>query len=162
VRLEAAAAQTETLSPATLTTDRQDYAPYSYVNITGTGFGPGETVNMIVAEVSPNPGVFEPWDVVADENGSFQTTWYVFSDDLIGATLQLTATGQSSGITASVTFTDAAASGIAANGDPGGFEVLGNVLSTAGSGHTDWVMNGVGTNGLLTTGGVPIDSTVTF
>jgi hypothetical protein len=162
VRLEAAAAQSDTPNQATLTTDRDDYAPYSFVYISGTGFFPGETVNLIVAESSPNPGVFEPWNVVADENGSFETTWYVFSEDLIGATLQLTATGQSSGMTASATFTDAAASGVAPNGDPGGFEVLGNVLATAGSGHTDWVMNGVGTNGLLTNAGVPIDSTVTF
>ena len=68
------AAQRETPNEATLTTDREDYSPYSYVHITGAGFGPGETVNMIVVELSPTPGAFEPWNVVADENGNFQTS----------------------------------------------------------------------------------------
>ena len=51
---------------------------------------------------------FEPWDVVADENGEFDTSWYIFSSEFIGATFQATATGQSSQLTASATFTDAA------------------------------------------------------
>ena len=37
----------------TLTTDREDYPPYSYVYFHGTGFQPGETVNMIVVELEP-------------------------------------------------------------------------------------------------------------
>ena len=44
----------------TLTTDLEDYPPFSYVYFTGTGFEPGETVNMIVVELSPNPASFEP------------------------------------------------------------------------------------------------------
>ena len=63
----------------TLTTDQEDYQPYTYVYFTGTGFQPGETVNMIVVELDPVQQSFEPWDVVADENGNFQTSWYVFS-----------------------------------------------------------------------------------
>src|SRR5437870_5411781 len=92
---------------ATLTTDQQDYPPFSYVYFTGSGFQPGETVNMIVVELDPIQKSFQPWDVVADENGNFQTSWYVFSEDFIGATFQATATGQSSQLTASATFTDA-------------------------------------------------------
>src|SRR5206468_3306201 len=91
----------------TLTTDREDYPPYSYVYFTGTGFQPGETVNMIVVELDPIQQSFQPWDVVADENGNFQTSWYISSEELIGATMQVTATGQTSGLTASATFTDA-------------------------------------------------------
>src|ERR1041385_3546699 len=56
----------------TLTTDREDYQPYTYVYFTGTGFQPGETVNMIVVELDPIQQSFQPWDVVADENGNFQ------------------------------------------------------------------------------------------
>jgi len=63
----------------TLTTDRDDYPPFSYVYFTGTGFQPGETVDMIVVETDPIQQSFEPWQVVADENGNFQTSWYVFS-----------------------------------------------------------------------------------
>ena len=92
----------------TLTTDREDYAPYTYVYFTGTGFQPGETVNMIVVETDPIQQSFQPWDVVADANGNFQTSWYVFSSDFIGATFQATATGDSSQFSASATFTDAA------------------------------------------------------
>ena len=99
----------ETTTEATLTTNLDDYPPYSYVYISGTGFEPGETVNMIVVQLSPNPASYEPWDVVADENGNIETTWYVFSDELIGATMQVTATGQTSNLTASATFTDNAA-----------------------------------------------------
>src|SRR5439155_14657766 len=97
--------QAEAPNGATLTTDQEDYQPYTYVYITGTGFTPGETVNMIVVQFSPNPASYEPWDVVADANGNCETSWYVFSEDLIGATMQVTATGQSSALTASATVT---------------------------------------------------------
>src|SRR5256886_7983225 len=79
----ASASQSELPNEATLTTDQEDYQPYTYVYITGTGFAPGETVNMIVVQLSPNPASYEPWDVVADANGNFETSWYIFSEDLI-------------------------------------------------------------------------------
>ena len=101
----------ETPNEATLTTDQEDYPPYSYVYFHGTGFQPGETVNMIVVELDPVQQSFEPWDVVADENGEIYSSWYVFSPDFIGATLRATATGESSQFTASATFTDASGSG---------------------------------------------------
>src|SRR5438874_5253104 len=92
----ASANQSEVLNGATLTTDQADYEPYTYVYMTGTGFTPGETVNMIVVQLSPNPASYQPWDVVADTNGNINTSWYVFSEELIGATMQATATGQTS------------------------------------------------------------------
>jgi len=98
----------EAPNEATLTTDLQDYPPFSYVYFSGTGFEPGETVNMIVVQLDPNPTAYEPWDVVANENGNISTSWYIFSEELIGATMQATATGQTSGLTASTTFTDGA------------------------------------------------------
>ena len=91
----------------TLTTDMSDYPPYSYVYFHGTGFQPGETVDMLVAETDPIQQSFEPWTVVADDTGSFDTSWYIFSGDFNGATFLATATGQSSQLTASATFTDA-------------------------------------------------------
>src|SRR5215831_4233257 len=68
---------------ASVTTDRQDYPPFSYVDITGAGFQPGETVsNQIVQIAGPSPGTaYAPWEVVADTNGNFFTTWYVFTDE---------------------------------------------------------------------------------
>src|SRR5437867_704119 len=96
----------------TLTTDREDYPPYSYVYFTGTGFQPGETVDMIVVETDPVQQSFEPWTVVADENGNFTTSWYIFSQEFDGATFLATATGETSQLTASCTFTDAAFSSV--------------------------------------------------
>src|SRR5436190_17451984 len=47
-----------------ITADREDYSPYTYVYFHGTGFEPGETVNLIVIELSADPSSFQPWDVV--------------------------------------------------------------------------------------------------
>src|SRR5882724_11797963 len=91
----------------TLTTDQSDYPPYSYVYFHGSGFRPGETVDMIVVETDPIQQSFQPWTVVADANGEFDTSWYIFSEEFIGATFQATATGETSQLTASCTFTDA-------------------------------------------------------
>src|SRR6266480_2786289 len=114
----AQAANSDSPNSATLTTDREDYSPFSYVYITGTGFQPGETVDMIVVELSPIQQSFVPWTAVADQNGNFQTSWYVFTEDLMGATMQVTGTGELSQLTASATFTDAPACGEAVNDDP--------------------------------------------
>src|SRR5205814_4317924 len=127
----ASANQSELPDAATLTTDQEDYQPYTYVYMTGTGFAPGETVNMIVLELAPDPAAFEPWDVVADANGNFETSWYIFSETLIGAEMQATATGQTSGLTASATFTDAVPpKGVAPVSPPTGkFAIDGDLLS---------------------------------
>src|SRR6185437_10078974 len=98
---------------ATIATDQSDYAPGSTAIITGTGFQPGETVTLQVLH-DPTGGddatspAHQPWTVVADANGNVNSFWLVPGDeDELGATLKLTAVGQSSGLTASVTFTDA-------------------------------------------------------
>src|SRR5438067_3069886 len=96
---------------ATLTTDRQDYPPYSYVYFHGSGFQPGETVDMLVVETDPVQQSFQPWYVVADANGEFDTSWFIYSSDFNGATFLATATGETSQLTASVTFTDGSGDG---------------------------------------------------
>src|SRR5882672_6427292 len=78
---QATSASTNEAGQPTLTTDREDYPPFSYVFMTGTGFEPGETVNLIASK-SP----FEQWEVVADENGNFETSWFMLTPQLIGAT----------------------------------------------------------------------------
>ncbi len=94
-------------SAATVTTDKPDYAPGEVVVITGTGWLPGETVSMILHEESQ---LLEP-DVTllseADADGNIINA--VWSPDVndIGLTFTLTATGQTSGLTAQTTFTDA-------------------------------------------------------
>src|SRR5947207_7496407 len=160
----AQAANSESPNSATLTTDREDYSPFSYVYITGTGFQAGETVDMIVVELSPIQQSFVPWTAVADENGNFQTSWYVFTEDLMGATMQVTGTGELSQLTASATFTDAPACGVAVNGDTGGFNIQGAVVASASPvPETDWVDTTLGTTGLVDPlTGVPLNGTVTY
>src|ERR1041385_3782270 len=97
---------------ATLTPDREDYPPFSYVYFHGAGFQPGETVDMLVAETDPIQQSFDPWTVVADANGEFDTSWYIYSSEFDGATFLATATGETSQETASATFTDATTSNI--------------------------------------------------
>src|SRR5438552_1958434 len=93
---------------ATLTTDQSDYAPGTTATITGSGFQPSEPVTLQVlhADGTPSTGAdHEPWLVTADRNGNFQTTWHVCTDDCVGSTLLLSASG-SSGDSAEVLFTD--------------------------------------------------------
>ncbi|HXJ57658.1 MAG TPA: hypothetical protein VNU68_13440, partial [Verrucomicrobiae bacterium] len=96
---------------ATVTTDKPDYPPGSTVSITGSGFLSGETVQCQILHVGGGDDAtspaHQPWTVTADANGGFETTWTVPTDeDELGATLELTARGQSSGFTATATFTD--------------------------------------------------------
>src|SRR6266849_4649171 len=101
-------------SAAWVTTDAPDYPPGSTVYIAGGGFAPGEIVTNQVLHI-PDTGdnntstAHQPWTVTADADGNFSTTWDVpFDQDELGATLQLTAVGQTSGLTALTTFTDSA------------------------------------------------------
>ncbi len=101
-------AQDTTNSTATVTTDQSDYPPGGTVYITGAGFQPNETVTNQVLHADPNvpnddatSPAHQPWTVTADADGNFSTTWDVpLAEDEAGATLQLTATGQTSGLTA--------------------------------------------------------------
>src|SRR5262245_50212008 len=102
----AAAAQ----GAASLTSDAGDYPPGATATLTGAGFGAGDTVTVQVvhADGSPSTGTdHDPWDVVADANGGFVTTWHVCEDDCVGETLLATADGAPSGEHAQTTFTDA-------------------------------------------------------
>jgi len=100
---------------ASLVSDKGDYAPGELATLTGSGFEPGEWVVLQVLHDDGTENTGEnhgTWLVQADdadaaEPGSFVTTWTVCGDDCLGSTLQATAEGLNSGLTASVTFTDA-------------------------------------------------------
>jgi len=99
-------------SQAFVHTDQQDYAPGSTVYITGSGFTANETVTLQVLHVGDGDdeisAAHQPWTITADAGGNINATWLVPADeDEVGATLQLTATGQTSGLVAQTTFTDA-------------------------------------------------------
>jgi len=96
------------LAQASVTTDQADYPPGSTVQISGTGFAPGERVQLQVLNLTaPNDlgAEHDPWTVTADTNGDLTASWFVTSDEA-NTTLQLTATGQTSGTVAQATFTD--------------------------------------------------------
>ena len=97
------------LDGAKIITDRSDYAPGSIVTITGFGFQPGETVsNQVTQVVGPAAGTnYASWEVTANTDGRFTTTWFVFGAELLDTELQLSSIGESSGLGAQKTFSDA-------------------------------------------------------
>jgi protocatechuate 3,4-dioxygenase beta subunit len=105
---------------AALTTDLDDYPPGATAIITGENFDPGETIELQVLHTDDIPntgGGHDPWQVTDGGagdldgvvDGNFQTTWYVNPDDSADSAFELTATGLSSGETATYHFTDAGA-----------------------------------------------------
>ncbi len=99
---------------AALATDKNDYLPGETVTLTGTGFAAGEAVTMAVAHAdgsTPEGEGHAPWEVAADENGGFVTTWTVCGDDCFGSTMLASASGQSSGNYAEAIFTDGLGTG---------------------------------------------------
>ncbi len=161
-------------SVPTVTTDKPDYPPGDTAQITGAGFLPGEQVECQVLRLDApfDPSVAHlPWLVTADASGNFQTSWFV-TWDAAGATLELTAVGQTSSLVASVIFTDAAPvpgivppAGIAPIGVPaGGFGIDGDLqANTPTVGIGDWVPGPAGAGGsVLDSAGNPISSINTF
>src|SRR6266498_3228580 len=86
-------------------TDASDYAPGTTVTVTGSGFKPGETVNITLVE-SPLIDAPPAMSAVADGNGNFVNTQ--FSPDVydLNVRFYLTAVGSQSGLVAENTFTD--------------------------------------------------------
>jgi hypothetical protein len=97
------------LGQATVMTDKDDYQPGNYVFITGSGWQPGETVTLHFDE-EPKPSTcMLPHDLtaVADANGNIYNNQFLVKENHLGVKFTLTATGQSSGLTATTIFTDA-------------------------------------------------------
>ena len=93
----------------TLTTDKLDYAPGEIVHIEGTGWFAGETVNLLIMNLT-YPALnsldhYRDWNVVVDDQGNFSSWWDVTEDEL-NTELVLTALGDSSGYREQVFFTD--------------------------------------------------------
>ena len=99
---------------ATVTTDKTDYSPWDTVVVTGSGWQPGETVQLVFDE---NPYIHPPDTLytAADSSGNIYNNAYIIQDHDLGQTFTLTATGQSSGLTAQTTFTDAASYTLGSN-----------------------------------------------
>lgn len=93
---------------ATVQTDREDYFPPDTVVVTGAGWQPGETVQLVVQEdVNPPVHPEVTLTAIADDAGHILNQQFAIDSTAIGVRFTLTATGQTSGRTAQATFTDA-------------------------------------------------------
>src|ERR1700678_3457424 len=96
-------ALTEMYSYQTIRTDMADYPPGSPVTIYGAGWTPGETVTLQIQETDTD----DTWLTdTADATGAFTDTSFMIQDNDGGVKFVLTATGNSSGLTAQYRFTD--------------------------------------------------------
>ena len=90
---------------ATVMTDQADYAPGTIVTITGSGWQSGETVTLSFVEsplIDTHPDLY----AVADANGNIVNSQFSPDSHDVNITFTLTATGQTSGLTAQTIFTD--------------------------------------------------------
>jgi Galactose oxidase, central domain len=91
---------------ATVTTDKADYAPGDTVNISGSGWQPGEVVQMSLVEVPDLDGDSPiPLSATADANGNFSNITFPINIADLNIRFTLTAVGGAS--QAQTTFTDA-------------------------------------------------------
>jgi hypothetical protein len=92
-------------SSASITTDKNDYAPGQIVTITGSGFQPNERVNIYFHEFPEEyPDIF--LSATANQQGNFVIAEFAPQQIDIGRIFTLTAIGQSSGVVAQTAFKD--------------------------------------------------------
>src|SRR5438128_2132930 len=121
-------------SPASVTTDKTDYAPGTIVTITGRGFQPNEDVALTLHE-RPDAYADPGFVATADEQGNFIFMQFAPQPIDIGRTFTLTAIGQSSGFTAQTAFTDATNINFATSGLPAGISVAVQYSGTNNGGN---------------------------
>jgi hypothetical protein len=143
-------------SSATITTDKNDYAPGEIVTITGSGFQPNEQVDIFFHEFPEEyPDIY--LSAIANQQGNFVTAEFAPQEIDLGRIFTLTAIGQSSGFTAQTAFKDARSISIAFAGSGGGQVQIsvssGSVsFNTSGGSRCDTPpANGTGNNSALVT-----------
>jgi hypothetical protein len=92
---------------ASIGTDKFDYQPGETVLITGSGFQPGELVNLEVNHLDHREDGHGPFFSVANDNGDVSDSWYVNPEDSPHSNFVLTAEGTASGLKARALFMDA-------------------------------------------------------
>lgn len=68
----------------TIFTDQEDYSPGESVVITGTGWTPGDNVQLSITHIGDYipDHTHTPWTLVADVNGNLYDEWYVAEMEL--------------------------------------------------------------------------------
>src|SRR6266404_2979561 len=126
----------QALLAATLATDKPDYIPGETVTFTGAGWQPGETVTIDIYETTVDPFFWEgSVSPVADANGNISNSELLVQQSFLGQGFSAIATGQSSGLSASTTFTDANPS---AGLDEGQNGALNNGTNAASISPVNW------------------------
>jgi len=90
---------------AQLETDKDDYSPGEVVHLRGSGWAPGETIQLHMSE-SPDTHGDVDRTVVVDGTGAFSIHFYDVQEHDLGVIFTLTGTGATSGSSVTVTFTD--------------------------------------------------------
>ncbi|MFV8465855.1 beta strand repeat-containing protein, partial [Flavobacterium sp. LB1P62] len=91
---------------ATVVTDKADYQPGDAVIVTGSGWQSGETVSLHFDE-TPQVCTGDHYrSTIADANGNIYYNQFLINIKHLGVSFVLTATGQSSGLSATTIFTD--------------------------------------------------------
>jgi len=148
-------------SPASVTTDRTDYAPGTVVTITGKGFQPNEDVAMALHE-RPDAYPDFAFTTPTDNQGNFTFMQFAPQSIDIGRTFTLTAIGQASGFSAQTSFSDAPRIGSVTVGSQTGsltFGTVGNatyIVTPVRSG------NGTVNGSLSVISGLPAGVTASF
>jgi hypothetical protein len=93
------------VSGASIETDQDDYVPGQIVHVTGRGWAANETVHLFMTEDPDTHGDVEQ-DAVADSAGGFSLHFYDVQEHDLGVTFTLTATGATSGSSATAVFMD--------------------------------------------------------
>src|SRR5262245_1223670 len=102
-------------SDATVTTGQSDYPPGSTVEVAGTGWEPGELVEITIHE-EPSAYADVVSSVIASRRGDFVDTSFSTSASDDGRTFTVTAVGRSSSRVAQTVFTDAFPCNMTSNG----------------------------------------------
>ncbi len=87
-----------------VTTDKDDYSPGEIVVVTGSGWLPGETVKLDFAIIPLQMTL--TYYAIADGEGNIYNNEYIIFEHHLRQTIILTATGQTSGLSAVTIFTD--------------------------------------------------------
>jgi hypothetical protein len=88
-----------------ITTDKDDYAPGDTVHFTGTGWNPGDALDIALVDDAVTQET-HTWSVSVGEDGTFHDSTYIVDTEDVGVTFTLTATDAITGQSLTVTFTD--------------------------------------------------------
>jgi hypothetical protein len=100
-----AAIGTDPRTGASLETNQDDYSPGEVVHLIGSGWAPNETIHLFMSEEPDTHGDVSR-DVIADSSGRFAIHFYDVQAHDVGVLFTLTGTGETSGSTVTVQFTD--------------------------------------------------------